>query len=54
MLGGMAKRGGRIGVCGSCMDARGIGEPDLVEGASRSSMDELTTWTLEVDRIITF
>ena len=54
MLGAMAKHGGRIGVCGSCMDARGIGEPDLVEGAHRSSMDELTAWSLEVDRIITF
>ncbi len=54
MLGGMVKHGGRIGVCGSCMDARGIGEPDLVEGAYRSSMDELTTWSIEADRIITF
>jgi uncharacterized protein involved in oxidation of intracellular sulfur len=42
MLGVTAKSGGRIGVCGSCMDARGLGEPDLVEGAHRSSMDELT------------
>ena len=54
MLGATAKHGGRIGVCGSCMDARGIGEPDLVEGAHRSSMDELTTWSIEADRIITF
>ncbi len=54
MLGALAKRGGRIGVCGSCIDARGIGESDLVEGAHRSTMDELTAWTIEADRVITF
>ena len=54
MLGAVAKHGGIIGVCGSCMDARGIVEADLVEGAHRSSMDELTAWTLEADNIITF
>lgn len=54
MLRGVTKRGGRVGVCGSCIDARGIGEADLVEGAHRSSMEELTAWTLEVDKIITF
>lgn len=54
MLGVTAKNGGRIGVCGSCMDARGIGESDLVDGASRSSMDELTAWSLEADKVFTF
>jgi uncharacterized protein involved in oxidation of intracellular sulfur len=54
MLGVTAKNGGRIGVCGSCMDARGMGEADLVEGASRSSLDELTTWSLEADTVFTF
>ncbi len=54
MLGVTVKSGGRIGVCGSCMDARGIGESDLVEGAHRSSMDELTVWSLEADTIIPF
>jgi sulfur relay (sulfurtransferase) complex TusBCD TusD component (DsrE family) len=27
---------------------------DLVEGAHRSSMDELTAWSIEADKIITF
>lgn len=45
MLGVTVKNGGQIGVCGSCMDARGIGESDLVDGAHRSSMDELTAWS---------
>jgi sulfur relay (sulfurtransferase) complex TusBCD TusD component (DsrE family) len=31
----------RILLCGTCMDTRGIGETDLLQGARRSSMDEL-------------
>lgn len=54
MLGAVARRGGKIGVCGTCMDARGIAEADLVEGAHRSSLDEWSTWTLEADKVITF
>lgn len=54
MLAAAAKRGGRIGVCGSCIDARGIGEADLVEGTHRSSIDDLTTWTVEADKVISF
>ncbi|MBI5710449.1 MAG: DsrE family protein [Candidatus Eisenbacteria bacterium] len=54
MLGAVARHGGVIGVCGSCMEARGIGEADLVEGAHRGSMDQLTEWTLEADKVIVF
>ena len=44
----------KIGVCGSCMDARGIKPEALAEGAHRSSMDELTRWTKEADKVIVF
>ncbi len=54
MLSAIARRGGRIGVCGSCMDARGMALEELVEGAHRSTMDELTDWTLAADRGLTF
>ncbi len=54
MLTALARRGGEVGVCGSCMDARGIADAELVEGAHRSSMDQLTDWTLEADRVLTF
>ena len=43
-----------IGVCGSCMDARGIKPETLVEGAHRSSMDELTCWTETADKVLVF
>lgn len=54
MLAAVTRHGGRVGVCGTCMDARGLADADLVEGAHRSSMDELTAWTLEVDRTLVF
>lgn len=54
MLGMVVRAGGRIGVCGTCIDARGIDEKSLVEGASRSTMDELTSWTRWADKILVF
>ncbi len=36
---------GRVLLCGTCMDARGITEEELVEGAERSTMDELARTT---------
>ncbi len=54
MVRAVMRRGGQVGVCGSCMHARGLMEPALVEGARRNSMDELTAWTLEADKVIVF
>ena len=47
-------RGGELGVCGSCMDARGITDEELAKGAHRSTLDELTDWTQWADSVITF
>lgn len=54
MLKGLTSKGIPIGVCGSCMDARGVGDGELQEGAHRSSMEELTDWTLWADKVIVF
>lgn len=54
MLGAVVRHGGTVGVCGTCIDARGIAEGDLLEGARRSTLDELTTWTAEADKVLTF
>lgn len=37
-----ARGGVELGVCGTCMDARGNAEEELVEGASRSTLAALT------------
>lgn len=54
MLKILASNGGKIAVCGTCMDARGLKPEGLVEGAHRSSMDELTCWTQEADKVLVF
>ncbi len=54
MLKIVASKGGKIGVCGSCMDARGLKPEALAEGAHRRSMEELTCWTKEADKVIVF
>lgn len=54
MLASAARRGVRVGLCGTCMDARGIDEAEIVESAQRSSLDELTEWTLWADKVVTF
>ena len=54
MLGTVARHGGVIGVCGSCMDARAIKPEDLIEGSHRSSMEELTQWTSWADKTLVF
>jgi uncharacterized protein involved in oxidation of intracellular sulfur len=54
MLGGVARRQGQIGVCGTCMDARGIGDPELLQGMHRSTLDELTEWTAWADKVLVF
>ena len=54
MLRVVATRGGEIGVCGTCMDARGVTEEELAEGTRRSTLEELTDWTLWADRVLVF
>lgn len=50
----VATRHGEVGICGSCMDARGLAEAEILPGTHRSSMDQLTDWTLWADRVIVF
>ncbi|MGD9471173.1 MAG: DsrE/DsrF/TusD sulfur relay family protein [Novosphingobium sp.] len=46
--------GGKVLLCGVCMDARGLTEDDILEGARRSSMDELAENTLQADKVLVF
>jgi uncharacterized protein involved in oxidation of intracellular sulfur len=43
-----------VGACGTCMDARGLTEEDLVEGVHRSTMNELADWSVDADKVIVF
>lgn len=54
MLKRVVSAGGRVLLCGTCMDARGLPDDGMVEGATRSTMDALAQATLAADRILTF
>lgn len=45
---------GRILLCGTCMDARGLDDAAIVAGARRSTMDELAAATVEADKVLVF
>lgn len=46
--------GGEVGLCGTCLDARGISADEVVEGARRSTMAELVGWTADADKVLVF
>lgn len=54
MLKGLVRHGGQIACCGTCLDARGLTEDNLIDDAPRSSMEELATWTVDADDVLTF
>ncbi|MCK6531187.1 DsrE family protein [Myxococcota bacterium] len=54
MLGSVARHGGQIGVCGTCMDARGLGDEGLAGTARRSTLDELTAWTQWAEKVLVY
>ena len=45
---------GNVLICGTCMDARGMIEGDVMDGARRSSMDELAASTMAADKVMIF
>ena len=54
MLTSVSRKGATVLVCGTCMDARGLTDPELVDGATRSTMDELTELTVAADKVLVF
>jgi uncharacterized protein involved in oxidation of intracellular sulfur len=54
MIGSVIRHGGKVGVCGTCMDARGLADSDLAEGTHRSTLAELAEWTAWSDKALVF
>jgi len=54
LLHGVAARGGEIGVCGTCMDARGLADADLGKGCARGSMAQLAAWAAWAEKTFVF
>jgi uncharacterized protein involved in oxidation of intracellular sulfur len=53
MLGKVLRRG-EVALCGTCMDARGMAQSDMIEGAQRSTLAQLADWTAEADKVLVF
>ena len=45
---------GKVLLCGTCMDARGLDDAALMSGARRTTMDELAAATAEADKVLVF
>ncbi len=45
---------GHVLLCGTCMDARGMTDEEIADGATRSTMDELPQATESADKILVF
>ena len=54
MLKSVLAKGGKVKACGTCLDARGIRNIQLIEGVEISNMSELAQWTIETDKMFTF
>lgn len=54
MLKGLVAGQGKVLLCGTCMDARGVSDAQTVDGAARSTMDELAAATLAADKVLVF
>ena len=54
MIRSVISKGGKVKICGTCAEARGIKDLVLIEGAEISNMKELVQWTLDSDKTLTF
>jgi len=54
MLKSILNKNGKVKICGTCADARGIKNVTLIEGTEISTMAELGAWTVDSDKVLTF
>lgn len=53
MLNGVIRHADVV-LCGTCMDARGIGDSEVIRGAKRGTMPQLANLTLAADKVLVF
>jgi uncharacterized protein involved in oxidation of intracellular sulfur len=54
MLKGILAGRGQILLCGTCMDARGLTDAEILSGTKRSSMAELAILTASAEKVLVF
>lgn len=45
---------GKVLLCGTCMDSRGLADSEILEGAERSTMNALAQETEQADKVLVF
>lgn len=48
----ISETGAELSACGTCMEARGVSDAQLIACIKRSTMDQLVAWTEDADKII--
>lgn len=54
MLTGLTAKGVEVLACGSCSEARGLRDDDLLPGVRIGHMTDLARWTKESDSVVMF
>ncbi|PVZ68771.1 DsrE/DsrF/TusD sulfur relay family protein [Pelagibaculum spongiae] len=54
MLEILIAQGSQVKLCKTCTDGRGISDLPLIEGCKVSTLIELSSWTVEADKVLTF
>ncbi len=54
MLKGVLAGKGQVLLCGTCMDARGLADAEMLSGVRRSTMAELATITVSAEKVLVF
>lgn len=54
MIRSVLSKGGKVKLCGTCAEARGVRNLPLVDGALVGTMGDLVQWTCEADKVFTF
>jgi uncharacterized protein involved in oxidation of intracellular sulfur len=54
MLAQLGQRGAMIGACKTCLEQRGFGDEMLLSVVKRSTLDDLTSWTEDADKVLVF
>jgi len=54
MLTNLINKGAEVSVCGTCIQARGLKEEDLVDGVKIGSMTILAHWVKESQKVLSF
>ncbi|MCW8328665.1 DsrE family protein [Photobacterium sp. SDRW27] len=54
MLEILLSQGAEIKLCKTCCNARGLVDMPLIDGAKIGTLDDLSMWTLEADKVVSF